>query len=117
MMNKEELKRRAFAAIDAHAQELMDFGQDIFCHPELGYKETRTAEKVLQAFAKLGISETTRPALTGVKGWLFQKGGPRVAVMGELDAVPVSYTHLDVYKRQTIHSTQPSSMTEAVRSK
>lgn len=87
MMNKEELKRRAFAAIDAHAQELMDFGQDIFCHPELGYKETRTAEKVLQAFAKLGISETTRPALTGVKGWLFQKGGPRVAVMGELDAV------------------------------
>ncbi|MFR2589421.1 MAG: M20/M25/M40 family metallo-hydrolase [Ruthenibacterium lactatiformans] len=81
------LKRAACAAIDAQAQRLTAFGRDILAHPELGYKETRTAGKVLEAFASLGLTDVTRPARTGVKGWLWRGAGPRVAVIGELDAV------------------------------
>ena len=80
------LKRAACAAIDAQAQRLTAFGRDILAHPELGYKETRTAGKVLEAFASLGLTDVTRPARTGVKGWLWRGAGPRVAVIGELDA-------------------------------
>ena len=77
------LKRAACAAIDAQAQRLTAFGRDILAHPELGYKETRTAGKVLEAFASLGLTDVTRPARTGVKGWLWRGAGPRVAVIGE----------------------------------
>ena len=71
------LKRAACAAIDAQAQRLTAFGRDILAHPELGYKETRTAGKVLEAFASLGLTDVTRPARTGVKGWLW-RGGHRL---------------------------------------
>ena len=84
---KETLKQAAYAAIEAHAQQLIAFGEDIRMHPELGYKETRTAGKVLEAFQRLGLTEIARPARTGVKGWLRRAEGPRVAVIGELDAV------------------------------
>lgn len=82
-----ELKQAAFAAIDGCAPRLIAFGRDILAHPELGYRETRTAGRVLQAFEDMGLAEITRPARTGVKGWLLRGGGPRIAVIGELDAV------------------------------
>ena len=80
------LKRAACAAIDAQAQRLTAFGRDILAHPELRYKETRTAGKVLEAFASLGLTDVTRPARAGVKGWLWRGAGPRVACFGELVA-------------------------------
>lgn len=86
-MSADAFKRAAFAAIDSRARELTEFGRDILAHPELGYKETRTAEKILEAFGALGVRDVTRPARTGAKGWLFRGEGPRVAVLGELDAV------------------------------
>lgn len=84
---KDALKRAAWAAIDDRAGQLIAFGRDILAHPELGYKEIRTAGRILEAFSALGVTEVTRPARTGVKGWLFRGEGPRVAVIGELDAV------------------------------
>lgn len=84
---KDALKRTAWAAIDDRAGQLIAFGRDILAHPELGYKEIRTAGRILEAFSALGVTEVTRPARTGVKGWLFRGEGPRVAVIGELDAV------------------------------
>ena len=67
------LKRAACAAIDAQAQRLTAFGRDILAHPELGYKETRTAGKVLEAFASLGLTDVTRPCL------LYTSPSPRDA--------------------------------------
>lgn len=81
------LKQAACAAIDANAEQLIAFGKDILANPELGFKETRTGAKVQAAFEALGIANITRPAKTGVKGWLMQREGPCVAVLGELDAV------------------------------
>ena len=64
------LKRAACAAIDAAADELIAFGEDIFRHPELGFKEERTGQKVAGAFAALRLQGLARPGRTGVKGWL-----------------------------------------------
>lgn len=87
-MNTEALKAAACAAIDQAAAQLIAFGEDIARHPELGYREQRTGQKVMEAFEALGLTQITRPALTGVKGWLPTSGtGPSLALMGELDAV------------------------------
>lgn len=86
----EALKQAACAAIDSRAEEFAAFGKDILHHPELGYCETRTSGLVLEAFRRLGLKELTRPAITGVKGWLRDPAsvrGPRAAILGELDAV------------------------------
>lgn len=87
-MTREEMKKAVCDAIDAHADEIIAIGEDIFKHPELGYKETRTSGIVRDTFNKLGLSHEDGLALTGVKARLKNSGeGPVVAIMGELDAV------------------------------
>lgn len=87
-MDVPELKQIACAAIDHAAAQLIAFGEDIRHHPELGYREQRTSGKVLESFQALGLQDITRPAHTGVKGWLPSGGSAvSVAVIGEMDAV------------------------------
>lgn len=86
-MNTSELKRRACAAIDACADTIIAFGEDILAHPELGYKEFRTSGQLRDALETLGLTDMESCAVTGVKAWLKKGEGPHVAVIGELDAV------------------------------
>ncbi len=87
-MTKQEVKRKVCAAIDANKDKLYDIGMSIFSHPELGYKEYRTADIVKAEFDALGLKHQDNLALTGVKAKLFENAeGPNVCIMGELDAV------------------------------
>ena len=52
-LTREELKARACAVIEAHKDELLSIGKDIFSHPELGYKEFRTAAIVQKTLDKM----------------------------------------------------------------
>ncbi len=91
-MNKEQAKARACAAIDAHADRLIALGEDIFAHPELGFKETNTAAKIEAEMKKMGAPYRSGIALTGLRADLLAgaagKNGPLMSVMGELDSVP-----------------------------
>lgn len=90
MSTRQQLKERVCIAIDAHRDELYALGEDIRVHPELGYKETRTAALVSQAFARLGIPYQDSLAITGVKGTLQgRNSAATVAYLGELDSVLV----------------------------
>lgn len=88
-ITKEELKTRVCEAIAARKNDIKNIAQSIWNEPELGYKETKTAEKVEKTFETLGIPYKNKLALTGVKGRL--KGGKgskySIAVISELDAV------------------------------
>ena len=87
-MTKEELKQRCLTAIDANKDRIIALGEDIFSHPELGFKEERTSALVRETLDSLHIPHQDHLALTGVKGVLKgREPGPRVMVMGELDAV------------------------------
>ncbi|MDP2872211.1 MAG: hypothetical protein Q8P31_06725 [Bacillota bacterium] len=87
-MTRDELKERVCAAIDARGPELIRFGEDIFAHPELGYKEFRTADKVEERFVNMGISFQKGIAITGLKGRLTGKrSAVSLGIMGELDSV------------------------------
>ncbi len=89
MASLAELKARVCQAIDAHREEIIALGEDIRLHPELGFKEFRTAGIVAREMAKLGIDHQTGLAVTGVKGLLRGRGDTTVAYLGELDAILV----------------------------
>ena len=42
-MTRDELKKDVYAAIDRRADEIIRLGETIRRHPELGFKETKTA--------------------------------------------------------------------------
>lgn len=90
MVDVAELKQRACRAIESHREEIIRLGEDIRLHPELGFKEFRTAGIVSQYMATLGIPHQKGIAITGVKG-LLQGGRSEatIAYMGELDSVLV----------------------------
>ncbi|MHB1296706.1 MAG: amidohydrolase [Anaerolineae bacterium] len=90
MVDRQELKERVCCAIDAQRDEIIALGEDIRVHPELGFKEFRTAEIVQEHLTRLGIDHQDGIAITGVKGVLRGGGSAlTVAYMGELDSVLV----------------------------
>ena len=87
---KLELKAALADVLDGAADELARFGEDVFDHAELGFREERTATLVADRLRGLGLAPEAGLALTGVKARL--KGGrpgPTVAVVGELDGLPI----------------------------
>jgi amidohydrolase len=84
------LKSAVCEAIDRRAEELIRIADDIYRHPELGFKEVRTAGIVSGFFERLGLPYRSGLALTGVKARLEGgQAGPTVAVLGELDSLAV----------------------------
>jgi amidohydrolase len=83
-------KQVMLTAIDGAAAPLCAFGEDIFDHPELGFREQRTATAVAEALRTLGLEVEEGLAGTGVRAVVRGAApGPSVAVIGELDALPV----------------------------
>jgi amidohydrolase len=87
-MNKEELKRCVLEEIDKKCNYIIDIGTKVEDSPELGFKEEKTAKLVAHYFRELGLPFEIGVGVTGVKAHLEgRKAGPRVALLGELDAV------------------------------
>src|SRR5437879_8709137 len=91
-MTKDELKRRVWEAVDRRREEIIGLGEQIRRHPELGFKEVKTARLVEETFKKLGLTPRPGLALTGVRADVSGRGGdgPTFAVLGELDALVVA---------------------------
>jgi amidohydrolase len=91
-MTRDELKRQVWNAIDGRAETIVGLGERIRRHPELGFKETKTAALVEETLAGLGLPPQTGLAMTGVKAVAAgaRGAGPSFAVIGELDALGVA---------------------------
>ncbi|HYE94173.1 MAG TPA: amidohydrolase [Terriglobales bacterium] len=91
-MTRDELKRQVWEAIDRRADAVIGIGETIRKHPELGFKETKTAALVERTLGELGLSPQTGLAMTGVKAVAAgaRGAGPSFALLGELDALGVS---------------------------
>src|SRR5258705_9408009 len=91
-MTKNELKQRVYAAIDRRAEEIVRLGERIRKHPELGFKEVKTARLVEETFAGLGLKPKVGLALTGVRAEAPGRAGdgPTFALLGELDGLVVA---------------------------
>jgi amidohydrolase len=91
-MTRAELKACILEAIDRRAPEIIRIGETIRKHPELGFKEVKTARLVEDTFEALGLAPKTGLAFTGVRAEVAgaRGGGPTFAVLGELDALRVT---------------------------
>lgn len=90
-MSREELKARVAAEIERHKDEIIAIGERIWGQPELGFKEFRTAQVVMEEFGRLDLPQRSGLAITGVKA--YAEGGtpgPTVAIIGELDSILVA---------------------------
>jgi amidohydrolase len=95
--------------VDTLTQELtpqvVTWRRDFHQHPELGNRETRTAQVIADALRRLGYDVTTGVAHTGVVAVLKGgKPGPTVALRADMDALPVT-EQLDLPFKSTVKST------------
>ena len=72
-------------------EALLGLRRDLHAHPELSWKEERTADKLERALVALGALDVTRVAGTGVVGRLpgREPGSPTIAIRGDIDALPI----------------------------
>lgn len=82
---------RIGAAIAAGIDDFVDLRRDIHRHPELAFKEHRTAALVAERLADWGYEVTTGIATTGVVGTLRRgAGGRRLGLRADMDALPIA---------------------------
>ena len=87
-MDKATIKQKVCKAIAAHRADIEAIANAILAEPELGFKEVKTAKKVQDALAKLGLEFTTEHGLTGVKARMKGRTSKRtIAMLAELDAI------------------------------
>ncbi|MCX5914066.1 MAG: amidohydrolase, partial [Deltaproteobacteria bacterium] len=87
-MDKDNLKESVCQIIEQEKSKIIGWSKAIAGKPELGFKETETAEFIRAAFAGLGLPTRTGIAVTGVEGMLEGiRSGPGLLFMGEMDAV------------------------------
>jgi amidohydrolase len=91
-MTGDELKQRVWEAIDRRGDDIIGLGERIRRHPELGFKELKTARLVEDTLSGLGLTPRPGLALTGVRADLPGQGagGPTFALLAELDALVVA---------------------------
>jgi len=80
---------------DREARELFPYTQslrrDFHRHPELGFREFRTAEIITSELTKLGFEVRTGVAETGVIAILEgEKPGPVILIRADMDALPIT---------------------------
>src|SRR5258705_5056332 len=68
----------------------IEIRRDLHAHPELGFRETRTAGRISEILSDLGIEHRTGVATTGVLETIRGAGpGPTVALRADMDGLPI----------------------------
>lgn len=76
--------------LDIDLGRLADVYRDLHAHPELSFRETRTAGVVSGWLAEHGYDVTEGVGRTGVVGVLRNGDGPTVLLRADMDALPVA---------------------------
>jgi amidohydrolase len=78
------------AEAEGLAVQLVSWRRDLHQHPELAFRETRTADLVARQLAALGIEVRTGVGRTGVVGLLHGgRPGPTVMLRADMDGLPI----------------------------
>ncbi|MFW5727642.1 MAG: M20 metallopeptidase family protein [Spirochaetota bacterium] len=86
--------------VAALKDELIELRRDFHMHPELGFEEYRTADKVEQYLKDIGLTPE-RVAKTGVVATLEgARPGPTLLLRADMDALPIQEENNVPYKSQ-----------------
>ncbi|HLX49205.1 MAG TPA: amidohydrolase [Streptosporangiaceae bacterium] len=77
------------AFLAGHSAELIDFRRDLHAHPEIGYHEHRTTQRVSARLAEAGLRPMLLPKGTGLIVDVGDASAPVVALRADLDALPI----------------------------
>ena len=80
---------RILPEIQAFEPDLVAWRRDLHAHPELAYREHRTAGFVAERLRDWGIDVDQGLAETGVVGTLSRGDGPSVGLRADMDALPM----------------------------
>jgi len=97
------LRQKIAAQAASLAPKLVETRRDIHRHPELGFRETRTAKLVVERLRRLGFDEI-REGVGGTGVVAILKGGKPgkvVAVRADMDALPIPEL-IDVPYKSTV---------------
>lgn len=85
------VEKRIVQIIDENRETIIAFGNDIYTHAELGYKEFRTSQKFSEFMKKLVPNIQENLAITGAKAYFNEekKENFSLALIGELDALRI----------------------------
>lgn len=104
--------------LDKNKQDLYSFGDELFIHPELGYKEF-TNKKLLEDYFKANDLKTKDLGFETAFSVSIGKGKPHIGLIAELDAIPTlghPYANKDDNNaaHSCGHSTQCAIMANAI---
>jgi amidohydrolase len=86
-----EIADRINALSNRHSPKLVKLRREFHQHPELGYNEFQTSERVAKQLRRVGLRVKTGVARTGVVGVLSGKRkGKTVALRADMDALPIT---------------------------
>ncbi len=87
-MQKDKLKRKVCAAIDARRDDIIGIAENIWRHPELAFNEHHASALLADFWEQLGLKVRKNLAVTGCRADIAgHTAGPTVALMGEMDAL------------------------------
>lgn len=90
-----------FADIESHRDALISLRRDLHAHPELAFKEMRTAGIVAGRLNAAGLEVRTGVAETGVVGVLRGfRPGRTILVRADIDALPILEANEVPYRSQ-----------------
>jgi amidohydrolase len=90
-----------FADIESHRDALISLRRDLHAHPELAFKEIRTAGIIAGRLKTAGLDVRTGVAETGVVGVLRgTRPGHTVLVRADIDALPILEANEVPYRSQ-----------------
>ncbi len=84
----EALKNECFRLLERYLPQWVALGNELARVPELGYDETRTAQRLVLTLKTLGIEPEVGWALTGIRAVLDGHApGPRIGLLADMDAL------------------------------
>ena len=100
-MRGRELRGELDAFLSEREDELIAFRRDLHAHPELGFAEHRTTQRVMDRLIRAGLEPARLPRGTGLICDIGKGDGPTVALRADLDALPLM-DEKDVPYRSTV---------------
>lgn len=96
-----ELEERLRVRAASLSSEAVAIRRDLHAHPELGFREVRTARVVADYLRRLGYEVRTEVGRTGVVGILRGKRpGKTLLIRADMDALPISEENTHEYVSQ-----------------
>ena len=93
MLANEALRSGVYQRLAAWHGELTAFRRDLHAHPELGFEEKRTAERVTEALRVCGVDEVHsgigKTGVVAVIRGAKAKSGRAIGLRADMDALPM----------------------------